>query len=477
MSIFGSLSLILLINSFVHAQFRSTLCSDPTKGLGRREIHDLSPTDLTNYFAAVKRLQTKNSRGGSEYDTHVKVHVDNQATIHGFAPFLVWHRLYLRQYEMLVQKYCPKCTIPYWDWSLESQAPEKSVVFSNTYFGGNGSGSLKCVTNGAFSAWKPSYPRSHCMTRSFSLANNRIGALYSAELVNYAISTSKTYDGLRTAFEPTAHAAVHNNIGSDFSQMMSPNDPLFWSHHSFVDYVYDKWQWTAPVWNSYDGFLSNGRRCSTSDRLLPFLETANQALDCYYLCYFYVEKGVSYTPQRRQLGSTIAAIPAPKTEDLKDVSVKKDTASDDAKEIPEDDRQSLIKLRTPAQIPEQWLRKNNHNVKNTRNKENDFSKVYKSINSIPDYISPCALLSHPEVLKKLSNEEPTMKAHVDGLDLDLNLKGRKGKKAVDFVLGTLSYASKSVKSKTTGKRSTSSPKLTGIIGDLKLSSLRKSGLS
>jgi hypothetical protein len=65
-------------------------------------------------------------------------HYDAMMQYHGTAAFLPWHRYFLLNLEEAMRK----CTgnkdvyIPYWDNSLDSQAPERSLIWK--FFGGNG---------------------------------------------------------------------------------------------------------------------------------------------------------------------------------------------------------------------------------------------------------------------------------------------------------------------------------------------------
>lgn len=491
-SLYYSLSLLLLINSLISAQtFTSVLCSNPgANGLPRKDIRDLSTNELSNYIKALKTIMTPTrANTASEYDTHVNVHVTYQSSIHGYPNFFPWHRIYLRHFELKLQRVVPGCTIPYWDWGADSQAPENSVVFRSTHFGGNGAGTTSCVITGPFSTWKPFYPTPHCLRRKFN-NGNRITSFYSSELINLGINNAKTYDQLRNNVEPTFHSVVHVNIGSDFGQMVSPNDPLFWCHHAQIDHIWDIWQYKVPNWQDYSGRNANGRAASANDVLTPFRETVRQVFDCYYLCYYYVPKAQGTAMRRRALPGygkdnsgkgkdnnpgkakgkdnnpgkgnkkdddsdkgkdnkndddrhgkrkSWAGGKSMNQNDLKDVFIKKSRV-DAVTYVSASDRQSLFKLRTPDPVPDAWLLANNHNVAEVRKREADYAKAYSAINVIPNYVSPCALVANPDALKGVSNEQSTLTAHVNDVDVQLNLNGRKGDDAVQFVYGSVDYA-------------------------------------
>lgn len=49
--------------------------------------------------------------------------------------FLLWHRSYLREFELLLQsRGCPY--IPYWDWEIDASSPIDSPILTSEYLGG-----------------------------------------------------------------------------------------------------------------------------------------------------------------------------------------------------------------------------------------------------------------------------------------------------------------------------------------------------
>jgi tyrosinase len=43
---------------------------------------------------------------------------------HGWERFLPWHRVYLYEFEQVLQDVCPGITMPYWDWTMTRYCPE-----------------------------------------------------------------------------------------------------------------------------------------------------------------------------------------------------------------------------------------------------------------------------------------------------------------------------------------------------------------
>lgn len=42
---------------------------------------------------------------------------------HGWERFLPWHRIYLYEFEKVLQEFCPEVTLPYWDWTMPQYVP------------------------------------------------------------------------------------------------------------------------------------------------------------------------------------------------------------------------------------------------------------------------------------------------------------------------------------------------------------------
>ncbi|KXN69968.1 Di-copper centre-containing protein [Conidiobolus coronatus NRRL 28638] len=197
-----------------------------------------------------------------------KIHYDHKDEAHGVPAFLPWHRQYLREFEKEMQKIKPGIVLPFWDWSRDSQAPERSFIFTPEYFGGNGQGRNLCVSTGKFANLQLTYPRPHCLARNFD-EGDAISSFYSPESVENVIARGTTYDVFRRNLEGTPHGLVHNNIGGnggDISTMYSTNDPIFWMHHAFIDLIWFEWQQRNPRLAA----TYNGGSARSTDRLMPY---------------------------------------------------------------------------------------------------------------------------------------------------------------------------------------------------------------
>lgn len=238
------------------------------------------------FINALQRLnQQKDPNGDSVIDRFTKIHLEIGKNAHGTPAFLPWHRYFIREFEKELQKVDSSIMIPYWDWSVESQNPQNSIVFSEAYFGGNSAGSAGCLQNSSFASWNVKYPTPHCLRRSFSNGNG-IGAFYATEIIQSMVRSSTSYASFESVFEAGPHGTVHANIGGDMAQMESPNDPIFWLHHAYVDKIWTEFQSANPAnATAYNGIQNP--QINSTNILLPFGITVANTFSTEPLCYTY----------------------------------------------------------------------------------------------------------------------------------------------------------------------------------------------
>ncbi|KAJ3158144.1 hypothetical protein HDU86_003096 [Geranomyces michiganensis] len=269
-----------------------------TRPVTRREFRELSDVDKQRFIDALKCLRNPqrspsfNPSTGSRtiYDDLVWVHQQNNPNIHNLAAFLPWHRGMLSLLEFWLGSNCGWTGgVPYWDWTLDSQAPQNSVVLSSRWFGGNGNPQLQnCVSNGQFTDVRTVFTNpgtSNCIHRFFNV-NNRPAA--GPTLINSVAqqalmqNSRSSYASFRNNFESQPHNAVHTSLGGDmFIVTISPNDPLFYLHHANVDRMWSIWQRNNPsLALTYNDF---NRQVSINDPLQYNIAWNNQAVVRWFL--------------------------------------------------------------------------------------------------------------------------------------------------------------------------------------------------
>ncbi len=178
--------------------------------------------------------------------------------------FLPWHREYLRRFELALQAEVPGAAIPYWPWPL---IPEPSELFSSArmhrIFFSSASAQL---LGGLFAETGPPTPptwwpagfrwRVHPALQVGGAPALRRGSPDNTwPPTQAAISALEASDRRPTGLNPywmfwrdleagpRMHNQGHNIVGGYMmNPVFSPNDPLFWLHHAFIDRVWSRWQ-------------------------------------------------------------------------------------------------------------------------------------------------------------------------------------------------------------------------------------------
>ncbi|KXN64833.1 hypothetical protein CONCODRAFT_13840 [Conidiobolus coronatus NRRL 28638] len=165
---------------------------------------------------------------------------------------------------------------PIWQWFGKE----------GNYYMGN------CVTTGQFANFQVYYyadPRyngqPHCFSRM-----SKIAKVFSTDrdYIDSNIIDAPSSDDFAERFEYGPHAKVHNGLGLDFADNASCNDPLFYSHHAFMDKVWYDRQIRHPEFK-YDWPLDN------NTPLPGYNATMNDIFDISRLCYGYLEENFNRT--------------------------------------------------------------------------------------------------------------------------------------------------------------------------------------
>ncbi|KAK8104815.1 uncharacterized protein PG998_011848 [Apiospora kogelbergensis] len=273
----------------------------------RREYSTLSNDAKLAYTRAVQCLMAKppvtsvdKAPGArSRYDDMVATHINQTRTIHRSGSFLAWHRHYLWTFERALRDECGyEGYLPYWSWAKSSQDPLNSPYLDGSEYsqGGNGeyephncttglqSGLLciepgqggGCVKTGPYAgvmanltATVPQWPGvtakapfsydPRCIRHDISvpLARTWSGDEHIVDLLRnplYQTDIGAFQDRLQYTGNATVgwyglhqfgHFLLNGDPSGDFFN--SPNEPLFWLHHSMVDRVWWTWQNQKPV--------------------------------------------------------------------------------------------------------------------------------------------------------------------------------------------------------------------------------------
>ncbi|GAB2967751.1 tyrosinase family protein [Saccharothrix stipae] len=262
----------------------------------RKSAAVLTATEKSNFVAAVKALKAQ--AGGRNYDWFVRTHMDYFGTVnshnyaHWSSSFLPWHRQYLLELENALKAYNAAVDLPYWNWTANRSTT--GAPFTSDFMGGNGSGGNGAVLSGPFAGstrWRinVSATSSTSLRRAMTLR----GSLPTSSDVDTVMGVS-SYDvspwnssssaGMRNRMEgglsPGLHGRVHNWVGGHMAQIDSPNDPVFFLHHCYIDRQWSRWQATWGF--GADRYQPGGDVAGVVDvgeALAPFGVTVASTLD------------------------------------------------------------------------------------------------------------------------------------------------------------------------------------------------------
>lgn len=314
----------------------------------RKNVKDLTPQERSDYTQAVLTLKGTPSPWTpslSTYDQFVWWHKKSfECAIdaaHMRPAFLPWHRQLLLLFEQQLSLAAGKqIALPYWDWTDQASF---DALFAANFAGGNGDpANGYAVTDGPFArgsfrlnVFDP--PRSAPYTKRWIVRNFGAGGfeLPTQAEIDDAMSVP-TYDvepydpsskpsvSFRNNLEgwrgrtgmacekglmevtsgPHGRSVMHNVChlyigglwGKDFSHQgtmvmnTSPNDPVFWQHHTNIDRLW--WQWEQLQGMQYAPASGFNQGQNLNDPMWPYTTigintTIAQLLDIGPLGYTY----------------------------------------------------------------------------------------------------------------------------------------------------------------------------------------------
>ncbi|KAI9352029.1 hypothetical protein BDR26DRAFT_890707 [Obelidium mucronatum] len=257
-------------------------CSNP---IVRQEWGQLSSSQKSQFVQACVALAKRPLSGQStdpstmSWHDFTITHSRNAYWAHGNAQFYPYHRAMLHQFELALRStgiWPANQGIPYFDWSGMSQNWWTSDIFTDQYFGAINNPSDKvnnCVVDGAFKksvySVAPDAEGYRQVTGTDTKCLRRNAgqfALTDAITITQSLSATTfltfTSDSAHHYYDETNyHAGGHGILGGGGSDManpaVSPNDPIFWLHHGFVDKYYWRWQQQCEAFKfDYSGTLA-----------------------------------------------------------------------------------------------------------------------------------------------------------------------------------------------------------------------------
>ncbi|UPK93034.1 hypothetical protein LCI18_003969 [Fusarium solani-melongenae] len=273
-----SIQNLALLAAFAEAVLACPLSANeqPAAKCSQPRIRKECSPEQAAYIDAVQCLKTAPSKGTSVFDT-LQSRYDDFVALHinatrglplKYLLFLPWHRYAIWTFESVLRTECNYTgTQPYWDWTLDNPAFNGSLFESPVLqsFGGDGSATNNCVEDGPFTGDTylnigplESFAKNpRCLTRAISEGLFNMSSswddIYPPTMSRRSFVQLQAFiDGLdfipdedkvETGALVNPHTLGHSVIGGDIMNLYSsPNDPIFWVHHTQLDYLWSLWQ-------------------------------------------------------------------------------------------------------------------------------------------------------------------------------------------------------------------------------------------
>ena len=277
-------AIVLTVASIAYAQ------NNCPNGLAiRYEWRDLPENEKQRFLNAIRTLHLS----GDGYNNLARIHYDNRGGWHSTPYFLPVHRQHLKLFEDAIRGVDANVTIPYWAWSLDANQPSSSDIWN--YFSRsdpNNPDPNQCVTDNVLGGKPVSVITPHCLVRGVTTNGPEPGSFADQPTLGSLISNNADFTSFSEALEFGPHANVHFAIGGangDFAFMRSPNDPLFWLHHGYVDKLWFDWQNFSP--DRQTQFMG----ASASDIMPGFRNSVASVLRSSDMCVTYRAPGSQFT--------------------------------------------------------------------------------------------------------------------------------------------------------------------------------------
>ncbi|WP_415948041.1 tyrosinase family protein [Streptomyces sp. KLOTTS4A1] len=255
----------------------------------RKNQRNLTSAEKKRFVHALLGL-----KASGRYDEFVRLHIDHYVadgepglrTGHMTPTFFPWHRQFLLEFERELRRIAPGVTVPYWDWTVDT-SPAGSL-WAEDFLGGDGRLGDQQVTTGPFAYETGNWTITESVStrRDLTRALGRRGNLPSARELDWAMGDpvydtapwdSTATSGFRNKVEGWTdgttrdwrnHNQVHRWVGGLMNSGGSPNDPVFWLHHSFMDLLWERWMKRHPKSEPYLPLRPPGRGDAQYKRVL-----------------------------------------------------------------------------------------------------------------------------------------------------------------------------------------------------------------
>jgi hypothetical protein len=290
------------------------LGDDDFRGI-RKELRMMSEDERQRYQAGMAKIKKDKIDGRSKYDLLTIYHTPQESPGAHWGPaFLPFHRELLKQLELVLRAEDPLISLPYWDTTLDQTlpSPKDSILWTKDFFGNNHGP----VTEGPFANWEATHELAFVpgMRHLFrDVGQSPFGGLYKEEDLEFAYGKDKFGD-LTACMDPTfelVHGVVHMFVGGYMADIgISPNDPSFYLHHTFIDFIWEEFRQTKQTMDQRENdYPDDTKACNNfhfgASQMKPFPILNRDGLSNNYTDDFY------YYEPRPTCSETVADCASP----------------------------------------------------------------------------------------------------------------------------------------------------------------------
>ncbi|XP_053402662.1 uncharacterized protein LOC123550645 [Mercenaria mercenaria] len=197
----------------------------------RKEYRTLTVEERRKYHAAVRELYEDRT-----FNCFALVHRKGirLTGVHRGEAFLPWHRAFLALYEEALRQIDPDVSLPYWDSTIDYNmaTPVESVMWDEEHLG-TGFG---VVNDGPFANFTTN---DNPLRRRIGNGNGR---LMRPDNVEQLFQDGFCNLGHISRRLESLHNSVHRWVGGTMVGSLSASDPVFYMHHAFIDYIWEKYR-------------------------------------------------------------------------------------------------------------------------------------------------------------------------------------------------------------------------------------------
>ena len=200
----------------------------PSAIVTRRSFTSLSKNEKNAFEAAIKKMKNLSESDPTSLKFQVKFH--KKHCPHGTSEFLAWHRAYIYYFEKIVRSKMGTAHknfgLPYWDYQQNMKLPAEYRKKTSALFLSDRDTDINI---GAFLLDSD-------LSKN-AINNGIIKALKETYFFNFQ---DAIYTPHSTVHKVIAGETVNHNYRT-MGTNLSPNDPLFWVHHSNIDRLWEVW--------------------------------------------------------------------------------------------------------------------------------------------------------------------------------------------------------------------------------------------